>query len=255
MGATTELRPGPLTKYGYLEKIAGDLVRLRHSPRGGIITVPVLFPSGSHVTILVSFNGERCLISDDGSAFAEADMMGASEIFRRIARSVASEVGVKFNSFEIFEAEVGAETATGMVAIIADTARRAVELTAERLAKRLEVEARTSVVDKLISVFGKSHVSIDAAISGASAHGWVVDALVRTSSATIAVETVTPSPTSVSSAYVKLDDIRRLESAPRTVAALRNRTAFGSDQLLILGRTARLIDLAATSHEYERLAA
>jgi hypothetical protein len=57
-----------------------------------------------------------------------------------------------------------------MIAIVADTARRAAHLTAERLARRLDFGLKTSIVDRLIDVFGVNRVAVDAAISGASTH-------------------------------------------------------------------------------------
>jgi hypothetical protein len=82
-----------------------------------------------------------------------------------------------------------------------------------------------------------------------------VDALVKTENAEIVIEAVSPSPISVSSAYMKVDDIRRIDGAPRTVAALKGRQLFGADQLLILGRTSRLVDVKADWRELEKIAA
>lgn len=245
----------PLTPGNFVDRIASELVRAKRLARGTVVTTPVLFPSGAHVSILVSFNGDRCLVSDDGAAYSEADMMGASEIFRRAARNIAEDAGLRFNNFEIFEADARIENLPGVIAIIADAARRAVQVTADRLARKLDFDLKTSIIDRLVDVFGAKRVSADATISGASTHSWTVDALVQTESADIAVEAVSPSPISVSSAYMKLDDIRRLAEAPRTVAVLKGKQFFGSDQLLILNRTARLIDATADWRELERIAA
>ncbi|WP_438750007.1 hypothetical protein [Pararhizobium sp. O133] len=245
----------PVSVANFAERIAGELVRARRSSRGVVITTPVLFPSGAHVTILVTFTGDRCLVSDDGAAYAEADLMGAGEIFRRVARSIADEVGLRFNNFEIFETDARIDTLPGIIAIVADTARRAIHVTAERLARKLDFDLKTSIVDRLIDVFGAKRVSADAEITGASTHNWTVDALVKTEGAEIAIEAVSPSPISVSSAYMKLDDIRRLDGAPRTVAALKGKQQFGADQLLILGRTSKLVDVRSDWRELERLAA
>lgn len=255
MVATANVLSETLVYRNFADRIAGELVHARKVARGTVVTTPVLFPSGAHVSILVSFDGDRCLVTDDGSAYAEADMMGAGDIFRRAARSIAEDSMLRFNNFEIFEADARIDTLPGIIAIVADAAKRAVHVTSERLARKLDLDLKTSVVDRLIDVFGANHVSIDAAISGASTHTWTVDALVRTEGADIAVEAVSPSPISVSSAYMKLDDIRRLESAPKIVAALKGKNSFGADQLLILGRTSRLIDAKADWHELKSLAA
>ncbi|MEF2553653.1 hypothetical protein VQ042_20250 [Aurantimonas sp. A2-1-M11] len=107
----------------------------------------------------------------------------------------------------------------------------------------------------MVEAFGTENVTSDVALSGASTHAWTIDALVKSEQADIAVSVVGPTPASISSTYVKLDDIRRLEDAPRTVAALARRETFKADQITILNRTARLIDLSATIAEFRRLAA
>lgn len=221
----------------------------------GLISTPVLFPSGTHVTVRVVLERSRCLITDDGAAFAEADMMGAIPTFRRAAREIANEFGIRFNNFEIFEADAALENAAGFIAIVADASRRAIERTAERIAERLNFEVKASVYDRLVDVFGVERVSEDVELSGASTHAWTVDALVRTERSEIVVALASPAPNSVSSTYIKLDDIRRLDGGPRTVAALTMRSSFKADQIAILGRTAKLIDIDAEPAEFRRLAA
>jgi hypothetical protein len=83
----------PLTLRNFETRIASELVQAHRIAPGTVVTTPVLFPSGGHVSILVSFDGDKCLVSDDGAAYAEADLMGAGEIFRRAARPIAEEVG------------------------------------------------------------------------------------------------------------------------------------------------------------------
>ncbi len=238
-----------------LDKIAAELVRVHETAKGGIITTPVLFPSGAHVSIRIVLEEGPCLITDDGVAYAEADMMGAVDIFKRSAKAVAEDAGIRFNSYEIFEAKTNLEYAPGIIAIVADAARRSIQLTSERLARRIEADTRSRMLDRLMDAFGTSNVETDAIISGSSTHHWTVDALVRTAAAPIAVQFITPAPVSVSSSFMKLDDIRRLDDAPRTVGALSARTAFKADQLLILGRAARLIDVRSPLDDYKRLAA
>jgi hypothetical protein len=244
-----------VTPSNFPDRIASELVHARKVSRGTVVTTPVLFPSGAHVSVLVIFTGDRCLVSDDGAAYAEADLMGASEIFRRAARAIAEESGLRFNNFEVFESDARIDNLPGIIAIVADAAKRAIHLTAERLARKFDFDLKTSIVDRLIDIFGAKRVSVGASISGASTHSWTVDALVRTDSAEVAIESVSPSPISVSSAYMKLDDIRRLDSAPRTVAALKGKSSFGADQLLILGRTSRLMDVKGDWRDLEKFAA
>lgn len=235
---------------------ARALVKVRLGPGADTrIMLPVLFPSGSFVTLRIGGGPREFVITDDGSAAREADMAGAAEFFPRAAREIAEQSGVRFDGNELFEIEAPADALPGYMAIIADASRRAVQLVAERHADRLDRRLKIGLADRLKAVFGERQVDARPQFSGASAHAWPFDAAARIGERIVLFAAVTPSAVSVSSAYLKLDDVRRLPDAPRTVAVLTRPAAFREDQRLILGRTAKIVDAAASDDVFRRAAA
>ncbi|WP_342152379.1 hypothetical protein [Methylorubrum sp. SB2] len=238
------------------DKAARALIQVRRGPGlDARVTLPVLYPSGSCVGLRIGGGGKGFMITDDGGACAEADMAGASEFFHRAARETAERCGVRFDGHEMFEIEAPSEALPGFMAIVADASRRAAQLVAERQAERLDRRFRTGLADRLISVFGSDRVDIRPQVSGASTHAWLFDAAARLGERTVLFAAVTPSAVSVSSAYLKLDDVARLPGAPDTVAVLSRHSLFRQDQRLILGRTARIIDATASDEAFRRIAA
>lgn len=246
--------PHPLAAVA--DEAARALVQVRPGPGADArVMLPILYPSGSFVTLRIGGGPRDFVITDDGAAAREADMAGATEFFHRAARETAERSGVRFDGNELFEIEAPADNLPGFMAIVADASRRAAQLVAERHAERLDRRLKVGLADRLKHVFGEKHVDARPQVSGASSHAWPFDAAARVDGRTILFAAVTPSAVSVSSAYLKLDDVRRLTDAPRTVAVLTRPAAFREDQRLILGRAARIVDASASDDTFRRLAA
>lgn len=234
---------------------AAQLSRVRGFDGGARLTVPVLYPSGAMVTVSVSGSPNRFLITDDGGAAREAEMMGASSYFTRQGRRAADRTGVRFNDFEFFEIDATSETLPGFIAIVAEASRLAAQLTSDHLAERLDKATSETLTRRLSELFGEAYERDRHDIVGASSRAWHFDALVRGRDRLVAFNTVTPAANSVASAYLKFDDVRRIENAPKLVAILVRREAFSNDSLVMLGRTARWVDAAAPDSELVRSAA
>lgn len=238
------------------DEAARALIKVRRGPGlDARVTLPVLYPSGACVGLRIGGGEMGFMVTDDGGACAEADMAGASEFFHRAARETAERCGVRFDGHEMFEIEAPPDALPGFMAIVADASRRAAQLVAERHAERLDRRMRTGLTDRLIRVFGEERVEIRPQVSGASTHAWPFDAAARFGQRTVLFAAVTPSAVSVSSAYLKLDDVRRLPEAPGTVAVLSRESLFRQDQRLILGRAARILEASSSDDEFRRAAA
>ncbi|NEU13571.1 hypothetical protein G3T14_15735 [Methylobacterium sp. BTF04] len=238
------------------DEAARALVRVRLGPGADArVMLPVLYPSGASVMLRVGGGPKEYMVTDDGSAAREADMAGATEFFHRAAREVAEQCGVRFDGNELFEIDAPADNLPGFMAIVADASRRAAQLVAERHAEKLDRKLKVGLADRLIDVFGQRAIEIRPQYSGASTHPWSFDAAARFGERIVLFAGVTPSAVSISSAYLKLDDVRRLAEAPKTVAVLTRPSAFRQDQRLILGRAAAILDAKATDEEFRRAAA
>lgn len=251
----TELVSARIDLSAIADRVASDLVRVRLTQNGLRLTTPVLFPSGAHVSLVVHGGPSRYVVSDDGAASYEAELMGASGIFQRAARDVAQKTGVRFNDHELFEIDAPVDRLPGFIAIVADAARMAVEQSAVRLAEHIEKESRLSISERLISIFGKSAVTEGAEIAGASQHTWRFDAAIKCGDRKVLFALTSPSPNSVASSFLKLDDVRRLDPPPRNVAVLTKRDAFKPDQITILNRAAKLISADDPDADFRKLVA
>lgn len=237
-------------------RIASELVTAEATANGIRVITPVLYPSGTHVPIRATQMSERTfLVSDEGAASSEAEMMGAERIFARQARRAAEKCGVRFNSFELFEIEAPIDRLPAFIAIVADASRLAVEMTAASLAGNLDKVRKKTLADKLVDVYGADRVHLGATYRGQSTHLWEFDAIVKCGDRELLFNVTSPEAQSVSATYMKFDDIRRVDGAPRTVATLTNREAFSKDHLTILRRAALLIDESAPTEEFLKLAA
>lgn len=255
MVTVTDLKsPNPLAVIA--DDAARALVNVRPGPGADArIMLPVLYPSGGFVTLRIGGGPREFVITDDGAAAQEADMAGATEFFHRAAKEVAERTGVRFDGNALFEIEAPADNLPGFMAIVADASRRAAQLVAERHAERLDRRLKVGLAARLKEVFGDRHVDARPQVSGASTHAWPFDAAARVDGRTLLFTAVTPSAVSVSSAYLKLDDVRRLVDAPRTVAVLTRPSAFREDQRLILGRAAMIVEASASNDAFRQLAA
>lgn len=246
--------PSPLSAIA--DEAARALISVRPGPGADArVMLPVLYPSGSFVTLRIGGGPREFVITDDGSAAQEADMAGATEFFHRAAKEVAERTGVKFDGNALFEIEAPADNLPGFMAIVADASRRAAQLVAERHAERLDRRLKVGLAARLKEVFGEALIDVRPQVSGASTHAWPFDAAARLAGRTLLFAAVTPSAVSVSSAYLKLDDVKRLGDGPRTVAVLTRPAAFREDQRLILGRAALLVDASASNDAFRLLAA
>lgn len=238
------------------EDVASKLMRAKDLSDGVRLTVPVLYPSGAMVVVRIGGGPDHYLVTDDGGAAREADMMGAApQLFARNGRRAAERSGVRFNSHEIFEVEAAADMLPGFVAIVADASRLAAQLTADSVAERLDRQTALSVADRVRDAFGSATVEERVEVVGASARAWRYAAIAQLPGRIVAFEAVTPAPSSVAAAYLKFDDVRRVEGAPLQVACLVRRPAFSNENIVMLNRTAKLYDLAESGASLRRLVA
>ncbi|WP_342151106.1 hypothetical protein [Methylorubrum sp. SB2] len=239
-----------------VREAAARLSRVRGFEGGARLTVPVLYPSGAMVSVTVSGGPDRFLVTDGGGAAREAETMGAAASFARQGRRAADRLGIRLDdNLELFEADATGETLPGLIALVAEASRLAAQLTSDQLAERLDREASGTLARRLSALFGEAFERDRHEIVGASSRAWRFDALVRGRDGLMAFNAVTPAATSVASAYLKFDDVRRIENAPTPVAVLIRREAFSNESLVMLGRTARIFDAAEPDSELLRLAA
>ncbi len=221
------------------DEIARGLSFARTLGRDVFIQTPISFPSGRSVGVKLLGGPDIYTITDGGLTMREAEFLGADDICRREARKVAKEFDLKFNDWELFEAEAPADRLVGLTTILANAASLAMLRTSDKFAERFDIRRREDLSVRLARVFGERNVAKDVEFSGA-AKSWGFDAKVALPSGRLGLfSVVTPAPISVAFAYSKFDDVSRIENPPFLGAVLEG--SFDPADKALLGRAARKI--------------
>lgn len=222
------------------EEIARGLAYADIQGTDVVVQTPIAFPGGRRVGIKLLGGPATFTITDDGATMREADLMGAADICRREARKIAKEYDLKFNEWELFEAEAPADRLVGYTVIVANAAALTMMRTADRFSERFAQRHREALAVRLQRVFGAGRVVQNAEVAGASAKVWNFDARVELPSGRPGLfSIVTPAPISVAFAYSKIDDVSRDEPTPFLGAVLDG--AFDPSDAALLRRAARKV--------------
>lgn len=229
-----------------------SLISVEHFSAGSLVTMPVLYPSGSSVVLEVTVQNGRCFVTDRGSGCLEAELMGVStRAFNKEANRVAEDAGIQFNGHDMFVAEVGMDTLAGAMEVVASSSQMAVTISSMRIADKADRDAKEILVERLIEMYPSHEVVRDAEFIGSSNHTWKVAALVRTSSQTATFEAVTNHYNSIVGVAAKFHDIARLENSPRRIAVVKSMTALGDYLGVISPATTSVIELNASRKKFE----
>lgn len=222
-------------------EVAKSLVRVESGERSAAISLPMLLPGGTPVSVFIEPRGSSWLVHDNGLGALDAELMGGLPVYQRIARDVASRQELGFDERMFFVAEVSEAWLANMVVIIGDAVRTAVMRTAERIAEISHANHKEMLKSALTRNFRNAQTAFEAQITGNSSSRYTVDALVQRGDRLIAFDLVTPTPISVASVYTKFSDMADRNDSPGRVAVLTNRNAMKSGTLVLIGKAASSI--------------
>ncbi|MCX5569418.1 hypothetical protein [Kaistia nematophila] len=229
-----------------------SLISVEHFAAGSLVTMPVLYPSGSSVVLEITVQTGRCFVTDRGAGRLEAELMGISpRAFNREASRVADDAGIQFNGHDMFVAEVGMDSLAGAMEVVASSSQTAVALSSMRISDKVERDAKELLFERLSEVYPTHEVIRDAEFIGSSNHTWKIAALVRASSQTATFEAVTKNYNSIVGAAAKFHDIARLEHSPRRIAVVASLAELGDYIGVIAPATTSIIELSASRKRFE----
>lgn len=236
-----------------IETAARSLVHIADSHQGKTITLPIFYPSGTAVSIEVVNAGDHFVVTDDGLAYRELELVGAERLFKRNAEVVATQFGVTAGRRSLYHV-ASIEQLVGSMADVGAASAQIVYRIFERLAQRHDTAIAERLYGRLVDLFGENHVLADATISGASNHKWSVSALVHVDGKQIAFEAVSNHHSSVYSSATMFHDIALLEKKPTPIAVVENKSAMG-EYIGILSQAANVIEADAPDSVLVKLAA
>jgi hypothetical protein len=240
-----------------VEQIATEVARalVRISSRDGAarLSLPLLYPGGSMVGVEISRLRDEFLVTDAGGARREAGLLGGERAFQRIASDVAKRFAIRFDHNMMFDLDVAEDQLISAVVAVANAAKTAVENTAIHLATAEHADYRAYLWDRLQSAYGATALRREPVKFKGSTESWDFDASIQHQGKLALFEVVTPNANSVNSAVSKFLDVRDLgELAPHRVAVLTNKER--TPRLLLLGRTARILNADAPDEAYRKAA-
>jgi len=232
---------------------AAQLISLEHDKQGTYVRTPLQYADGSYVVVRVDHGGGEFFVSDFGSGFETAQMMGAGTAYKRVARAIAEASGVGFDTHAFFILKVSSDQLPGAIAAVANCSQEAVNLTVMRMTEKASQDDSEALFDRLATIFTPKAIARDAHILGASNTQWHIGSLVTVQGRQIAFEAVSKHPVSIVNAATKFSDIARLDKAPARVSVVANKRDLGT-YLGVLSYNSSVIEQAAGDHVYHRIA-
>jgi len=230
-----------------------EIVSAAHRPEGSYVRLPLLYPSGSEVVVRVSGGPDTFFVTDFGMGYTEAELMGAERIYVRQAKEISQAAGVGFDEHAFFAVEVARDRLPGGIITIGNCSAEAMSITAFKAAEKATMDASEFMIEKLERVFGTDRVRRDETIVGASNHEWRFAASVVSGRRRSVFEYATKHPNSVASVAMKMDDVSRLEGAPRRIVMVRNKAEMGT-YLGVLAHSANVVEDRIAGEKIRELA-
>jgi hypothetical protein len=233
--------------------VVGHLVSTQHWADASFIRLPLIYPSGGSVTVKVDQHDRGAFrVSDGGFAFQEIDSVGATRSFAKVSDSIIAELGIQRNSRAVY-ADCSVDQLYRAVADVGIASWQIVDRIYSRITDASEDEIVDHLTERLVAIFGKSSVQIDAKLIGASTSSWEMTAVVKLGSSISVFQAIGAHANSVFRANSAFDDLAALHDAPALIGVVPSKDALGS-RLGLLARNARIIEGAQSDAAYRQAA-
>ena len=216
------------------------------------INLPMLYPSGSFVTVRVTLSPSGIRVSDAGFAYREAEGIGAGRSFSGTARSLAEKTELSVGKRAIF-LDVSEEEVERAIYDVSAASRTV----AENIVSRISAEEEENIADvlqqKLDHIFPQA-VEYESGIKGASATEWKMSAVANVEGRRAVFDTVLNFANAVYKTSTAFHDLAALESPPSLVAVIANRKEMGN-RYSILAQAGRVIEISQSNDTFRRAVA
>lgn len=243
-----------LSMQSLLDDITKELVLTDVDQGEGLIALPQTYPGGASVVVRVRGTEDEFVVTDQGNGYMEAELLGGTTVFTRLAPQIAQFHGVEYDGSCFFASRVNREWLANAILFTATASRRAVEQTAQRLGEERDHDL-TQVFRTAVREFYGDRAVFDYEMRGRSLKEWRFDAAILKDQVPSLVELVSPSHVSINTTIVKFGDIARLEFPIRRAVMLTNEAKTASADRLLLGEVADIVMPFTTSREAIALAA
>jgi hypothetical protein len=232
--------------------IAPKLVSVRDWGDASFVSLPIIYPSGSFVTVRLTYaHGTLIRVSDAGFAFREAESFGATRSFANTARAVAEGFGVDVGKRSIY-VEVPPEEVERAIFDVSAASNAVAERIVSGVAGEGEAAISDALHEKLESLFPK-HVEHEGKVVGASSIEWDVTAVARLDGHLAVFQAVPNYPVSVFKASTAFHDLAALDNPPSLISVVSSKSQMGKNYS-ILAQAGRVIEIGQQDLEFRRAA-
>lgn len=215
-----------------------------------LLDMPVVYPSGSAAVVEVEMNGDKIWVSDMGMGRTEAQMMGALESYKHVARNKAAEFGVGYDGAAMFVLWAPIERIESAIICVANASVQAAS-DAVRLASEAHHKRQEDVVFERVShVFGRQSVTRSHELHGKRS-AWEAHNVVLLDGRRAIFEPMSKHPNSVSSKFLMFSDLREAGNLVSLNAVVENTQALDAKAQMV-GDVANIIEIAASDDVFRK---
>lgn len=236
------------------ENLVPSLVSWRSWNDASFINLPMVYPSGSFVTVRLTYAPEGAIrVSDAGFAYREAESFGATRSFANTARGIADACDVEVGKRSIFT-DVFDPAQVERAIFDVSSASKAV---ADRIVSNVSSNGEAAISDALHARLDKlfpSAVEHDGKIVGASSTEWDVTAVAKVDSRIAVFQAVTNYPVAVYKASTAFHDLAALDNPPTLISVVSSKSEMGHNYS-ILAQAGKVIEIGQNDDVFARAAA
>ena len=217
----------------------GELVTGSRLVNITFVNLPMIFPSGSAVTVKIEQVSAGYRVSDSGFAYRELKSIGAERWFGRVSSSIAEQEQIERNRRVIY-VDVAAHDLARAICDVGTSSWQIVNKIFSDLEEEEQSELATALADKLVFLFGDNNVHVAEKLRGSSSSEWDFSAVVHLDSKIAAFQAVSNHAGSIYRTNSAFHDLAAMPKPPTLVAVVRDKTALGA-RLSLLSQAGRVI--------------
>ncbi len=237
-----------------VRKAVANLIRASTWGNAYLISVPLVYPSGTAVGVKVTPHQGSYIVSDFGLGWREAEGYEAQRSFGAHAGRIKDQVGVEYNGNHEFQMRATEHQLTSAIRRVAYASHRAAVKAFHSLPEACEQEIGAALFQRLRDTFGKDNVAGELKLAGASNIEWPFAAQVLQGKRRVVFDVVSPQWTSVVAAKSKFSDVRYLGPNTVPVAVVDSIDAMGK-WLPLISQEAEVIEDDIETDELRRVVA
>lgn len=228
------------------------LVSFQEGQNAGFVTLPMLYPSGSFVTVRITYARHGIRVSDAGFAYREAESFGAGRSFAKTAKAEGEKAHLKVGKRSIYADVAGEEVERAILDVSAASC-----IVAQDIISRVSSEEEDGIDEvlheRLDQIFPRS-VEYERNVKGASSTDWKVSAVASFGGTKAVFQTVLNHSNAVYRTSTAFHDIGALEQPPKLVAVVSKKAEMGK-RYSILAQAGRVIEVSQSDVTYRRAVA